>query len=85
MQKITIYIKTGSPRCDEAMQYFREKGMGIAVVNVSENQSALKAMIDKSGQMEVPVIVIDEDDREEVMIGFNRERLEEYISFDPER
>ncbi len=85
MQEITIYIKTGSPRCDEALQYFREKGMGVTVINVAENQSALKTMIDKSGQMEVPVIVVAEEDGEEVMAGFDRERLEEYLQFDPRR
>lgn len=44
-------------------------------ISVAENNAALEEMIAKSGQVSVPVIIIDG----ELMIGFNKEQLKEKL------
>jgi len=43
---------------------------------VAQDRDKVKEMIQKSGQMGVPVIIIDD----EVIVGFNQARLDELLS-----
>lgn len=43
--------------------------------NVADDLEKRKEMVDKSGQMGVPVIVVKEGDKEEMMIGFEEKQL----------
>jgi glutaredoxin len=54
-----------------AKEFFNEHGITYQEVDVTKDQAALKDMADRSGQMGVPVILIDE----EVVVGFDQERL----------
>ena len=48
-------------------------------IDVSSDQARAKEMIEKSGQMGVPVIVIGEGDTQELIIGFDQPRLAEVL------
>ena len=43
---------------------------------MAQDRDKVKEMIQKSGQMGVPVIIIDD----EVIVGFNQARLDELLS-----
>ena len=43
---------------------------------MAEDREATKEMIEKSGQMGVPVIIVDD----ELMVGFNQAKLDELLS-----
>jgi glutaredoxin len=43
---------------------------------VAQNRDKASEMIQKSGQMAVPVIIVDD----EVMVGFNQSKLDELLS-----
>jgi glutaredoxin len=43
---------------------------------VAQDRDKVKEMIQKSGQMGVPVIIIDD----EVIVGFNQARLDELLA-----
>ncbi len=62
-----------------AKEYCKERGIEFEDVNVGENQDRAKEMIEKSGQMGVPVIVVPAESsttsKEEVIVGFDRDRL----------
>ena len=45
-------------------------------MDVSQNETALKEMIDKSGQMGVPVLDIDG----QIIVGFNRNKIVELLN-----
>lgn len=59
-----------------AKQFLKEKGIAYTDVDVGADEKKAQEMIDKSGQMGVPVIVVaDEKGKEEIIIGFDRNKL----------
>ena len=52
-------------------KFLTEKGVEFKSIDVSEKEEFLQEMIDKSGQMGVPVIDIDG----QIVIGFNKEKI----------
>ncbi len=74
--KIKIYSTPTCPYCSMAKDFLSEKGIEFEDIDVSVDQKAAEEMIEKSGQMGVPVIVIIKDNGEEsVILGFDREKL----------
>lgn len=74
--KIVIYSTPTCPYCNLAKDYFKEKGLEFVDYDVSEDQKKSKEMVEKSGQMGVPVIVIDD----QVIIGFNKPEIEKILN-----
>ena len=48
-------------------------------MDVAADQKAAQEMIDKSGQMNVPVIVVEKDGKEEIIVGFAQPKLAELL------
>lgn len=76
---VTIYSTKTCPYCKMAKEYFKEIGVEYLDIDVGVEQAKAKEMIEKSGQMGVPVIVVPAErsstHEEEVIVGFDRERL----------
>jgi len=64
-----------------AKAWFKEKGIEYEDIDVSQDREAAHEMVERSGQMGVPVIDIDG----ELVIGFNVPKLEEIISRKPKK
>jgi len=58
-----------------AKAYFEEKGVLYEEKDVASDLEARKEMVDKSGQLGVPVITIGEN----IIIGFDRHALEHLL------
>lgn len=58
--------------CHAAKEYFTGKGLSFTEYDVQSNLEKRKEMIEKTGQLGVPVIVID---KVEVVIGFDQPTL----------
>jgi glutaredoxin len=58
-----------------AKDFFKEKGLEFEDFNVSEDLAKRKEMVDKSGQMGVPVIIIDN----QLVVGFNKPKIMELL------
>ena len=56
MPKVKIYTTPTCPFCFLAKEYLKEKGIEFEEIDVSKNEAAAMEMIQKSGQMGVPVI-----------------------------
>lgn len=56
-------------------EFFAEHNIEYTEKNVATDQAAAQEMIDKSGQMGVPVTIISGDGKDEVIVGFDEERL----------
>jgi glutaredoxin len=54
-----------------AKDFFKSKGLEYTEYNVASDLPRRKEMIDKTGQMGVPVIQIDND----VVVGFDESKL----------
>jgi len=68
---VTIYSTPTCHFCQMSKDFFRENGILFTEKNVSSDLEARKEMIDKSGQMGVPVIYVNDD----LVIGFDKEKL----------
>ena len=75
MVKVKIYSTPTCPYCVHAKDFFKEKGIEFEVVDVSKDQEAAREMVEKSGQMGVPVIDIDG----KIIVGFNKDAIEEEL------
>jgi glutaredoxin len=58
-----------------AKDYFTSKGIAYEDFDVSSNLDKRKEMVDKSGQMGVPVIVMGD----KLVVGFNKPKIMEIL------
>jgi glutaredoxin 3 len=72
---ITVYSTPTCPYCHQAKDYLKQKGIEFADLNVATDLEARNAMVQKSGQLGVPVIEVDG----QVIIGFNRAKIDELL------
>lgn len=68
---IKIYSTPTCPYCVTLKKFLKEKGFEFSDIDVSQNQKELEEMVDKSGQMGVPVADING----EIVVGFDREKI----------
>lgn len=61
--------------CVALKNFFKENNIEFEDINVAENELAAKEMIEKSGQMEVPVIDING----EIVVGFDKKKIESLL------
>lgn len=73
---IKIYSTPSCPYCHMLKEYLDEKGFEYEDVNVAEDLQAREEMVEKSGQMGVPVSDIDGS----IVVGFDREKVNELLS-----
>lgn len=69
---VTVYSTTWCGFCKQAKKYFDSIGVQYADINVEKDQQAAEDMVQKSGQMGVPVIEIGEN----VIVGFDRPKID---------
>lgn len=73
--EVKVYSTPTCPYCKMAKTYLDEKGIKYRDFDVTQDAAAKDEMIEKSGQMGVPVLTVDG----ELVIGFDRERLDNLI------
>jgi glutaredoxin 3 len=57
-------------------EYLTQKGIKFTEYNLSNDKEKAKEMIQKSGQMGVPVILIDD----QVIVGFNQPMIDKLLA-----
>jgi glutaredoxin-like YruB-family protein len=70
-KQITIYSTPTCHFCQMTKEYLKEHGIGYTDYDVAHDLEKRQEMIQKSGQMGVPVIFIGD----ELIIGFDKEKL----------
>jgi alkyl hydroperoxide reductase subunit F len=73
--KVKIYTTPTCPYCKLAKSYMDEQGVAYEEIDVAANTDAAQEMVKVSGQMGVPVIMVDE----QVIVGWNKTALEEAL------
>ena len=68
---VTIYSPSNCHFCHMAKDFFNENHIAFTDYNVGEDLDKRKEMIEKSGQMGVPVIEIGDD----IIVGFDEEHI----------
>ena len=72
---VTIYTTNTCVYCSMAKDYFKKHDVKYTEINVEKSPEAAEEMIEKSGQMGVPVIDING----KIIVGFNRPEIEKAL------
>jgi len=75
-KKVIVYSTPTCPFCVYAKDYFEKNNIPFEDIDVTKDQAKAKEMVERSGQMGVPVIAIDND----IVIGFQPEVFAELLS-----
>ncbi|MEJ0002070.1 MAG: glutaredoxin domain-containing protein [bacterium] len=71
MHNVSIYSTPTCHFCHAAKDYFTENNIAFTDYDVAADLDRRKEMVDKSGQMGVPVIIIDGD----ITVGFDKPKI----------
>ena len=74
-KKVKVYSTPTCPFCIMAKKFLKDNNIEFEDVDVSRDIKAAREMVEKTGQMGVPVIEIDG----EFVIGFDRDRIKELL------
>jgi len=70
-RKVIVFSTPTCPYCHQAKAYLKEKGVAFEDVDVSQDHQKAGQMVERSGQMGVPQLWIDD----QVVVGFNRPQI----------
>ena len=71
MAKVTVYSTPTCPWCKKTKEFLKANNIEFENKDVSSDDAASKTMIEKSGQMSVPVTDIDGT----IIVGFDTDKL----------
>ena len=71
MTKVRIYSTPICPFCKRAKEFFKKHNVEYEDINVAENEKARDELVEKSGQMSVPVIEVGD----KIIVGFDEQEL----------
>ena len=74
-KEVAVYSTPTCPWCKKTKEYLTQKGITYQDYNVAEDKEKAKEMIEKSGQMGVPVTSIGS----EFVIGFDQAKLDSLL------
>ena len=75
-KNVTVYSTPTCPYCHQVKEYLTARGAPFTEHNVATDLDARNNMVQRSGQLGVPVIEVDG----QIVVGFNRAKLEELLS-----
>ena len=73
--KVTVYSTPTCPYCHAAKEFLKENKIEFKDIDVSKDQSAAQVMIEKSGQMGVPVLDINGT----IIVGYDKEAIKKAL------
>ena len=76
MLKIRVFSTDTCPYCVALKSFLQEKNIKFEELNVAENMEAQKEMVEKTGQLGVPVINVDG----QIIIGFDKPKLSSLLN-----
>jgi glutaredoxin-like YruB-family protein len=74
-KKITVYSTPTCPYCIKAKQFLKDSNVAFEEIDVSANPEKAQEMVNKSGQMGVPVVDIEG----EIIVGFDKGKISQVL------
>jgi glutaredoxin-like YruB-family protein len=74
-KKVIVYSTPTCPYCIRTKQFLTENNIIFENFDVSADHAKAEEMIEKSGQMGVPVLDIEG----EIIVGFDKEKIKEVL------
>ena len=75
MVDVKVYSTPTCPYCHMAKSFLKENNVTFTDVDVAADQDAAKAMVEKTGQMGVPVIEING----KFIVGFDKDAIKKEL------
>ncbi|OGY79450.1 MAG: NrdH-redoxin [Candidatus Kerfeldbacteria bacterium RIFCSPHIGHO2_02_FULL_42_14] len=75
MANVTIYTTPTCAYCKMTKSFFKEHNVTYKEIDVASDAKAAEVMIQKSGQMGVPVTVVEKEGKAELIVGFDQDKL----------
>ena len=72
---VKVYSTITCPYCVTLKEFFKEHNIEFEDIDVSQDEKAREEMVEKSGQMGVPVVDING----EIVIGFDKEKISQLL------
>ena len=72
MNTVIVYSTPSCPWCHKVKEYLTEKKVVFTDINVAEDEAKAQEMMDKSGQLAVPVVDING----KIIIGFDKPAID---------
>ncbi len=76
MAKVKVYSTPTCPWCHKTKDFLKKNKVQFEDIDVSANKEAADEMVEKSGQMGVPVIDIDG----EIIVGFDQAAIKKALN-----
>jgi len=73
--KVKVYSTPTCPYCHATKEFLKENKIEFEDIDVSKNQDKAQEMIEKSGQMGVPVIDINGT----IIVGYDKEAIKKAL------
>ena len=70
-KKVKVYSTPTCPFCIRVKQFLKDSAVNFEDIDVTVNHEAAQEMINRSGQMGVPVIDIEG----ELIVGFDKDKI----------
>lgn len=74
-QKVKVYSTPTCPYCKQAKEFLKQNNIEYEDINVAADQKAADDMVQKSGQMGVPVL----DVHGTIIVGFDKEAIKKAL------
>ena len=71
MKNVKVYSTPTCPFCRKTKQFLTDSGVEFEDIDVSADQQKGQEMVQKSGQMGVPVIDVEG----EIIVGFDKDKI----------
>jgi len=76
MTEVKVYSTPECPTCKKVKRFLKENNVEYQNIDVASDGAAAEVMIEKSGQMSVPVVEIDN----ELILGFDKKKLKNALN-----
>jgi glutaredoxin len=77
--KVIVYSAEWCPWCHKVMEFLEEKGIKFEEKDVDEGTNGAE-MVEASGQEGIPVTVIEDGERKNIIIGFDIPKLKKALN-----
>ncbi len=74
--KVKVYSTPTCPHCNMVKDFLKENAVPFEDINVAENKDAANEIVEKSGQMGVPVVEINGG----IIVGFDKDAMKKALN-----
>ena len=72
---MTIYTTQTCAYCKATKEFLQSHDVQYTEIDVGSDKDKAREMIQRSGQMGVPVVMVGEGEEEQLIVGFDKARL----------